>query len=192
MKKSLIILLLFFSYSVMHVHAHTGLHKANPTDGEVVTEPLKQLSLTFETNIENGSTFELKNAADETVPSLQITINENELLGEFENLPNDQYSVLWKIIGADGHIVEGKYGFTLQAPDVTVEKPAEEAVDDAQEEQDQNDEAPVNEKSSEDNAAETKPVSETNNQLGKLYFGLGIATVALVLAGIWFRSKRRR
>lgn len=114
-KLNLLLLLLVLLLPVTPVFAHTGLHESVPSQGETLTEPIKELVLTFETKIESGSTMELKTSAGELVKPDEVIINNNVLTGKFQPLKNDHYQVIWKVIGSDGHPIDGEYSFTVNA-----------------------------------------------------------------------------
>jgi methionine-rich copper-binding protein CopC len=132
MKKLLLIPLFFFLLFVDNVFAHTGLESSTPQNGDIVTENLEQITLTFKTKIEQGSTFELNNFLGETITVENMTIAENQLTGHLSKpLENGEYNVNWNIIGADGHQIDGKIPFTVNLP-VTEESPAAQAPEQTQ------------------------------------------------------------
>lgn len=52
------------------------------------------MTLTFETKIEQGSTFKLQNSNGETIPVENISLSENEIEGNFSNpLENGEYQL---------------------------------------------------------------------------------------------------
>ncbi|MFS0921297.1 copper resistance protein CopC [Brevibacillus sp. 179-C 1.1 NHS] len=103
--------------------AHTGLDKSIPTEGETIQD-LKEISLTFETKIEKGSTFSLVSEQGESIPVENITINDKVLGGTVSNsVKNGTYTVKWKIIGVDGHPIEGTYSFVVKAEDQESKQP---------------------------------------------------------------------
>src|SRR4051812_26388219 len=119
------ILFLAFTNSAL---AHTGLESSTPQNGDIVNEELKQITLTFEGKVEQGSTFELQNATGKSLPVENISLSENQIVGNFANpLENGEYLVNWKIIGADGHPIEGEFSFSVDVPITKV--PAEEQVE---------------------------------------------------------------
>lgn len=94
--------------------AHSVLESSTPTDGEQLKESVNSIELTFNTKIENGSTLTLvDNSGTEIKPS-SIEIIDNVLKATFQDLlePNT-YQVNWKIVGADGHLIENQYSFTV-------------------------------------------------------------------------------
>ena len=117
-KISLITALLFFLLGT-NVFAHSHLEDSSPKDGAVLTESLKEITLTFETNLEPTSTFTLADANRATI-ALPVEIKGDQLVGVLpEDLANGSYSIHWKIIGTDGHPLEGDLSFTVQLPDTS-------------------------------------------------------------------------
>lgn len=116
-KITLISSLLFFLFGA-NVFAHSHIEDSTPKNGEVITEPLKNITLSFETAIEPTSSFTLSDATGTEVSLPEITINGNQLLANVESeLANGAYTIHWKIIGEDGHLLEGDIPFTVQLPD---------------------------------------------------------------------------
>ena len=117
-KKLFITILLVFSLNG-HAFAHTGLESSSPQNGETISEEIQQITLTFETKIEQTSTIQLKGADGKEIPVKDITINDKQMVGNLEApLNHGDYQVLWNIIGADGHPIEGTFTFN-----VSVNKP---------------------------------------------------------------------
>lgn len=115
-KISLITALLFFLLGT-NVFAHSHLEDSSPKDGAVLTESLKEIKLTFETKLEPTSTFTLTDANSTSV-TLPVEIKGNQLVGVLQkDLANGAYSIHWKIIGTDGHPLEGDLSFTVQLPE---------------------------------------------------------------------------
>lgn len=115
-KISLITALLFFLLGT-NVFAHSHLEDSSPKDGAVLTESLKEIKLTFETNLEPTSTFTLADA-NGTAVTLPVEIKGNQLVGVLQkDLANGAYSIHWKIIGTDGHPLEGDLSFTVKLPE---------------------------------------------------------------------------
>lgn len=97
--------------------AHTGLESSIPSEGEVITETLEQVTLTFETKVEQSSSFKVQNSKGELIPLKGISISENQMMGNFEKpLENSEYQLIWEIIGADGHPINGEFSFSVDVP----------------------------------------------------------------------------
>lgn len=114
-----------------HALAHTGLESSIPAQGSTVTEKLNEITLTFLTKIEETSSFTVTNSSDEPIEVDGITVSENVLTGNVtDSLENGTYKVNWKIIGADGHPMEGVIDFVLDAPEeVEAVEPITEPID---------------------------------------------------------------
>ena len=126
-KKLFITILLVFSLNG-HAFAHTGLESSSPQNEETISEEIQQIILTFETKIEQTSTIQLKSADDTEIPVKNITITDKQMVGNLE-APLDQgnYQVLWNIIGADGHPIEGTFTFSVNKPNTEEDSNLEEA-----------------------------------------------------------------
>ncbi|MER1985566.1 MAG: copper resistance protein CopC [Solibacillus sp.] len=135
--------------------AHSHLGGSTPADGDIVTAPLEEIVLNFDGKIEQGSYFDLQNTTGTSVDVEEFIIGDGTLTGTFtEALPNDDYTVNWSIISADGHPLEGTFSFTMNAPipePVVEEEPAKQPIAEetpATEEQPIAESTPTEEKSS--------------------------------------------
>lgn len=96
------------------VSAHTSLSTSNPSDGEVVTENLEQIILTFATTIEDLSTMDLLKDGN-VIPLEGIKVENKQLMGTLAKpLENGSYIIQWKIVGEDGHPIKGEINFIVQ------------------------------------------------------------------------------
>ncbi len=109
--------------------AHSKLETSTPAADAKLTESVREVSLSFNENIdENLSTLKIKNAQGESVEVGEVKINQNTMLGTLAApLPSGSYTVEWKIVGGDGHPVDGTYAFEVDVPeaDATPETPAD-------------------------------------------------------------------
>ena len=127
MKKLFLFTFIIFLAFANSALAHTGLESSTPQNGDVINEELQQITLTFEGKVEQGSKFELQNSTGESIPIENIALSENQIAGNFSNpLENGEYLVIWNIIGADGHPIEGEFSFSVDVP--VIEAPAKEQV----------------------------------------------------------------
>ncbi|MEH7235388.1 copper resistance CopC family protein [Bacillus sp. JJ1562] len=127
-KRVITIFVLLFVFTSNQVFAHTALKESSPSDGQVVKEPLQEISLVYETKIEQTSKFEVMNSNGESVSFESFIIEEDLMKGSFsQSLENGSYKVVWKIVGADGHIIDGGFSFTVDAP--VEETPAEDKTE---------------------------------------------------------------
>lgn len=156
--------------------AHSPLKEATPAAGETVVEPLQQVTLQFDGNIEQGSYVDFISSTGDVLQA-NVAIDGNMLTGSFdEPLPNDSYTVDWSIISEDGHPLEGEYTLTVNAPVV------EEVVEDA-----------VTESENEAVATATEEVEAEETVTGPsagMLLGVAIGVVALV-GGVFFFVMRK-
>ncbi|AIY04185.1 hypothetical protein Plano_0220 [Planococcus sp. PAMC 21323] len=133
MKKIMILFVLAIFALPVVGQAHTTLSSSTPAQGSVVTESLEEIVLTFGTVIEQGSTMTLESAG-ETYDFEEVTLSSEIMTGVIkEKLPNGSYTIQWKIIGVDGHPIEGEVPFEV-AVEVVEEEPVEETVVETEEE----------------------------------------------------------
>ncbi|MDF2789480.1 MAG: hypothetical protein K0S80_2578 [Neobacillus sp.] len=116
-KIALLSTLLFFIFGA-NVFAHSHLEESTPKNGEIVTQSLKAITLTFETAIEPTSSFTLMDGNNTSIPLTTVSITGNQLIANVEDdLTNGAYTINWKIIGEDGHPLEGDIPFTINLPE---------------------------------------------------------------------------
>jgi len=151
MKRSIIITFLILIMSSNSVFAHTSLTNSTPVDGAEVSEEVHEIVLEFNTKIETTSTVKVFNENKEEIIVGNTQVNDNLMTGSFMSpLNNGTYTVEWKIIGADGHPIQGTYSFMVNQDKLTgstipeeteetpaapmeesVEKPVEQVIEDS-------------------------------------------------------------
>lgn len=136
---AMLILLVSFTTTVS---AHTGITNSTPADGEVVTAEVHEIVLEFNTNIESTSTVKVLNENGEEIIVSNIQVNDNLMTVAFISpLDNGTFSVDWKIIGGDGHPIQGNYSFSVSQEDavdstIVEEGPPESPTDPIEETKD--------------------------------------------------------
>jgi methionine-rich copper-binding protein CopC len=119
-----IILFLFCTLLIVpsFVSAHTSLSSSNPSEGQVVTENLEQIILTFATSIEELSTMDLVKDGN-LIPLEGIKVENNQLTGTIAKpLENGSYIIQWTIVGEDGHPIKGEINFAIQMDQNAIEE----------------------------------------------------------------------
>lgn len=167
-----------------NVLAHSHFEGSNPADGDLVTEPLNEIVLTFDGQIEQGSLIDITTTDNEKVELQDIIINESTLTGTIaEPLPNNDYQANWSIVSADGHPLEGEFSFTVNVP---VSESEEEVTEEPSEAADSPEESTVDEEEvvSEDNELETESSS--------MSIILIVILVILVAGGLFLLTKRKK
>lgn len=114
MKKICVLAFLLLFTFTPSVLAHSSLESSVPQDGEVITENLSTLTLTFNTMIESTSSFKLINENGQDIPMESILVNDIDMIGNLSSpLEDGKYIINWKIIGEDGHPIENSYSFSV-------------------------------------------------------------------------------
>ncbi|MEH7377766.1 copper resistance CopC family protein [Neobacillus drentensis] len=114
MKKFFVLFLGAILFLPTIASAHTQLSGSNPQQGQVISEDIKEIALTFEGNIEKLSTMGLLQG-DKEIPLNQIQIQGAKMVGTLKTpLDNGTYRLQWKIAGQDGHPVTGEIQFQVQ------------------------------------------------------------------------------
>lgn len=171
MKKIMMLLVLSLFSMPLIGQAHTTLSSSSPEEGSVVVESLEEVVLTFGTVIEQGSTMTLESEGT-TYEFDEILLSGEVMTGTItEELPNAPYTINWKIIGTDGHPIEGIVSFELNVEAVAEEPVVEEPATETAEEPAVEKETPV----TEEKAAQTVDNSSADE-------GNPLITVFLVLA----------
>lgn len=172
MKKVIMLLCLLMVLIPIATLAHTTLTSSNPEAGQVLTEQIEQLELTFATEIEEGSSMILQGPSG-TVEVTEVSIAGNVMLGTLINeLANGQYTISWKIIGADGHPIEGEVPFSVEIEAAEEEPEAAEPVAEEPE---------AEEPAAEEKAAAGTAAAENEDEGG--YLTIGLVILMIVLAG---------
>ncbi|PYE45415.1 copper resistance protein CopC [Paenibacillus barcinonensis] len=100
-------------------YAHTKLIDSTPKVDEVVTKELDEITLQFNTRIEMLSTFTLWDEHNTAIALGSTEISEDTMKRKLiaaDDLQNGTYRLDWKIVGKDGHPIEGQYTFQVNIP----------------------------------------------------------------------------
>lgn len=96
--------------------AHANLVRANPAKDATVA-PLRSVRLEFSAHIETRfSTVQVVSASGQRVAGESAVGSDNRTLTATLARPLAQgaYRVEWRIVSADGHRMQGDYGFTVR------------------------------------------------------------------------------
>jgi methionine-rich copper-binding protein CopC len=119
MKKILTIIILLFPFQLI---AHSQLQSSEPSDKSVVDVAPNEILLTFNQPIRLTTVFMQK----ENQQKVKINLKGNKelqtsfrLSTAFQNSDDSidqsgQYSIEWRGIGEDGHIMKGKFSFEVK------------------------------------------------------------------------------
>lgn len=99
--------------------AHAALRRADPPNGGRVARPPRELRLEFTEAVTSRTSRVTLVAPDSQRFALHVTGDSamaNVLVAHVPGLRvAGQYRVEWRLVGADGHAVTGKYGFTVDS-----------------------------------------------------------------------------
>ncbi|ADX75176.1 uncharacterized protein, copper resistance protein CopC-like protein (plasmid) [Pseudarthrobacter phenanthrenivorans Sphe3] len=101
--------------------AHDALSSTAPARDAVVTTAPDAVSLTLnqpptESGSLNLSVITVTDGAGTTVSDGTVTVDGPTLSTKTAPGAPGTYTVLWRAVSSDGHPIEGKYSFTVQAP----------------------------------------------------------------------------
>ncbi|WP_214845584.1 MULTISPECIES: copper resistance protein CopC [unclassified Exiguobacterium] len=122
-RKNYLLLLLVMSILCfpLYVSAHTGLDSSNPEANQTV-QPTDTMILRFESKIEAGGRVQVSAIGSSDVLDGTLSQKNERMTLKFDQtLSPGQYQVDWKIVGTDGHPIEGTYVFTVAANKVEAE-----------------------------------------------------------------------
>ncbi len=149
-------LVLVFAGHPSSVMAHTGLQSSIPGEGEVVNGQMKDILMEFNTEVESLSRFKLTDEFGNEVAIEELTVDKNRMSGKLkENLAAGPYTIVWKIVGRDGHPIDGQINFI-------VESEADEAGAGATEDEEQTPAPTASETA--DKPADMEPTAETPDE----------------------------
>jgi len=95
---------------------HAELLSAQPADGAVLTTPPTTVTLSFDDELTDVSSVELRSAAGATIATGGRAPDDAKTLkATFAPLAPGDYMVRWTAGTADGHVERGTFGFTVVA-----------------------------------------------------------------------------
>ncbi|MDN4603814.1 MULTISPECIES: copper resistance CopC family protein [Paenibacillus] len=193
-RKSTILLALIISFSFLFLfpsnsYAHTKLESSSPKVGEVVTTNLDVITLQFNTKIEVLSSFKLLDEREKEVPLDSTEIKDNTMIRHIStgsSLENGNYTIKWKIVGKDGHPIEGDYPFQVNLP---IQPPVSDEIA-------TNDMTPNNPQTTPEFTSTAPSEGEeltqnSSNSNALWYFAIGLAVI-LIIIDLSRRFVRRR
>jgi len=177
MKKLLFVLISLLVMIPTIASAHTELASSNPASGQVVTEDLKEIVLTYEGKIESLSTMKLVMDGAE-IPLLSVEPRDKQLVGTLSApLENGSYIIQWSIAGEDGHPITGEIPFSVQMAQ------KEEQKTETKEPATFNKEEPKN---------ENKKQEQTNESSSNMKTTITVVIVLILVIGMFLLFRRKR
>jgi len=181
MNKILMSFLCFFIILPSMATAHTGLESSTPKPGQIVTEDLNEITLTFAGEIESLSTMTLVMEGQE-IPFSDVEPNGKQMSGTLEApLENGSYVIRWSIVGEDGHQITGEIPFTVKSEENTSQESEMEESQISDEEKMQTEET--------EKRAESEKESSPNRIMNIF---IPILTLAILVLGLFLLFRRKR
>jgi hypothetical protein len=95
-------------------YAHTGLKASSPAADAAVAAP-RTLELTFEGDVRLTSvTLADAGGREKHLDAVPTAVASKFALAIHEPLAAGKYTVVWRAVGGDTHIVSGEFAFTVQ------------------------------------------------------------------------------
>ena len=94
---------------------HTELTSSDPIHGSTVSDAPDEVVLTFAGELDEAATFTVFDPDGVEVGSGSLdldVVDRNVLRGQLEVIATGVYTVVWSVVGEDGHDVEGEVTFT--------------------------------------------------------------------------------
>jgi methionine-rich copper-binding protein CopC len=116
MKRILWITLAALFVPVLAAEAHAELVNAVPEPGSVVASDVREIRLTFDEAIEQGSSITLFAEGFQAIPGIQAQLQDADMFAVIPAaLDSGVYTVQWAAVGDDGHTTQGSYQFSVAA-----------------------------------------------------------------------------
>lgn len=98
--------------------AHTDLQSVVPADGSTISAPPEEVVLTFNENLLNTGTKVVITNQNKTIVAKDSAraVGRSAVLPWAAELPNDTYTVSYRVVSTDGHPITGTTTFTLRSP----------------------------------------------------------------------------
>ncbi|GIO43733.1 copper resistance CopC family protein [Paenibacillus apis] len=203
------VLLVFILLVTPHsAFAHTHMVSSSPEKDEQVEQPIDQIQLDFHTDIAPLSSFTVTGEQG-TIELEEIQVEGARMTGLLAgDLENGTYTVDWKIVGEDGHPMEGSYSFSVNVPESAVTEDQTEAPAEAEDTSSNADTSANNDSgnaaadesvtavdpdtNSNDEATADTAVVKERASLSMPMLIAGIVIIAVILAVVLVVLRRRR
>lgn len=195
MKKIILFLVCTLLAVPSFVSAHTSLSSSNPSEGQVVTENLEQIILTFATSIEELSTMDMVKDGNK-IPLEGIKVENKQLIGTIAKpLDNGAYIIQWTIVGEDGHPIKGEINFVVQTDQNAIEENPVTPEESKTNQEDDSQNGQIDQNSEDQNTASdtVEKTDDQNNDSSTMLITVFI--ILIVIFGIvllFFTGKKKR
>lgn len=95
--------------------AHDQLVSSNPEDGATLDKQPEWIEMTFSGDVQEVGSEVKVEVGKEDVSAGEITASGTKLSVALpDNLKPGEYTVVWRVVSADGHPISGEFGFTIK------------------------------------------------------------------------------
>jgi len=115
---SKLLISLFFLFSASNLLAHAKSETSDPAARSVLSHSPEAIKIVFSEQLEPAySTIIVKGKDSKSVTEEKATVdpdNNKRLLLKLPNLSAGKYTVYYKVLSVDGHVVKSKYSFRIK------------------------------------------------------------------------------
>lgn len=189
--KKILFLLSFMLMFPLITSAHTTVSVSTPSPDQVITEDLREVTVEFAGEIENQGDLTLVNEKQEKIEIDALSIEGKKISGTLPSpLENGSYTLTWKAVAKDGHLLTGQIPFTVSMPESTnndKEEVKQEAGTEAA--NNNNQEKTIKEETDLEDKTETETAADNQSLIPTISI---IVLIILLALGIFtiFRKKR--
>lgn len=96
--------------------AHSVVVSSDPEDGSTVEGEVSIVSMTYDSSIQQEEEIYIEDADGERIDPEEVTIEDDTVEASLPDpLESGDYTIVWEVYGADGHLVDGEIEFTVDA-----------------------------------------------------------------------------
>ena len=114
---SLLIAGITLPITALAVQAHAALESAYPAPNSILTSVPTRVTLTFEeelSKVAGANVLRIQNSSGDEVSEGSTSVEGGKIeRGLLPSLTSDTYTVLYRVLSQDGHVVSGSYNFQI-------------------------------------------------------------------------------
>lgn len=113
-------LLLFFIWP-MSLSAHAVMVKSSPEKDSTISRSPKKIDVWFNEKVRGAhKSLAVTDSAGKRVDNKDVKqklLDQSHIFTSIPDLPPDTYTVRYRVMSADTHVISGKFSFTIQKPE---------------------------------------------------------------------------
>ncbi len=117
----ILIALFFLTVLPATVSAHAVMVRSSPDKDSTISQSPPQVDIWFNENVMSAhKSLAVINSSGKRVDNKDIkqeALDPSHIFTSIPSLPPDTYTVRYRVISADTHVVSGKFSFTVEKPD---------------------------------------------------------------------------